>query len=639
MDKFLTRKLFIQDFKNTSWEDVMTEMNVDVATSTLESKICQILDKFAPMKVVQARNRYRSWLSNETKLEMQSRDSARMEAKLNDCDENWAIFRSLRNNCTKLQKNDKKVYLDNLYKRIEDEKDVKKLFSETRNLLGWKQLGGPTCFKIDGEIIRKEKMLADCQADYYVEKLTKIKNELPKVNMDPLAILKRIFGRWQPPGGMPSFSLKCVTHKEVGAMIRNLKDSHAYGIDNIDAFTLKLVAGTLIPPITHVINLSLGTSNFPARWKLSRILPLKKGRESESTAPKSYRPVSQLPVISKLAERTVQRQILTYLEDNRMISQHHHGYRDHHNTATALIELMDSIATGTDGNEITATMSMDLSAAFDCVPHGTLIEKLEYYGLDTTTKNWLKSYLQHRSSFVSIGNAKSKIYPTLQGVPQGSVLGPLLYLLFVNEITGIVEDPDCPNEVHRNTENLFSRDCKLCGFFPMYADDGQLQITSKNRNYNQDTIEKNFWKIIFFLNANGLMVNENKTKLTEFMSYQKRTKIGGIPPDLTVQELVTNKNGVQKLEDKHIMDSDQCRMLGLTMRNNLNWNYHLNNGKNALLPNLRKQIGNISRISSNMSKKARLNLDECLSFKQNQLHDMLMGQYKPYTSTESTGST
>ena len=368
----------------------------------------------------------------------------------------------------------------------------------------------------------------------------------------------------------------------------------------------------LIPAVTHVINLSLGTAQFPGRWKLVQILPLNKGRESENTDPASYHPESQLPVISKLMERAVQRQLLSYLEDNKLLSEHHHGFRDKHNTSTALIHLMDAIATATDENQITATMTIDLTAAFDCVPHGTLKDKLNFYGLDEQTKQWIKSYLEARSSFVSIGSAQSDIYSTPHGVPQGSVMGPLLYLLFVNEMTGIVEDTSCTNIVHKMRDRLFSRECNKCGIFPMYADDGQMQISSNDRDYNQDVLEKNFWEIRNYLNANGLSVNEGKTKLTEFMSYQKRTRTKGIPPDLTISEVIKDKQGRLRTQDKLLTDTVDCRMLGLPLKNNLTWDQHLNNGKKALLPALRRQIGSITRIGQNMSKKARLNLVNAL---------------------------
>ena len=154
--------------------------------------------------------------------------------------------------------------------------------------------------------------------------------------------------------------------------------------------------------------------------------------------------------------------------------------------------MMDSIATETDANLITASMNNDFSAAFDCVCHKTLKDKLGFYGLDKQTTDWIHSYLEARSSFVAIGSAQSRITCTPNGVPQGLVLGPLMYLIYVNEMPSVTEDRLCENQVYKQWENLFPRECHNCGKFPMYADDGQFPITSNNRFFNQDKLEENF---------------------------------------------------------------------------------------------------------------------------------------------------
>ena len=326
---------------------------------------------------------------------------------------------------------------------------------------------------------------------------------------------------------------------------------------------MKQVLKTLGPVITHIINLSLGSATFPPKWKISRILPLLKSSDAPKEVPASYRPVAQLPLVAKLTERIVQKQLLEYLENSNLLAPDHHAYRRRHSTTTALVQLMDTISTAADANQITATLSMDLSAAFDCVDHGILLDKLGYYGLDSQTLSWIKSYLQYRSFYVSIGSAKSEYRNSSQGVPQGSVMGPMMYLLYVNELPSIVEDEDCSDPSHRKSELLFPTGCKSCGSLPVYADDGTYAITSNNRSWNQRKIENCFWKTKNFLNANKLQVNDTKTNLTEFMLHQKRAKLTGIPPDLTVRETITDRNGTEREGDKLISDKTVCRLLGM----------------------------------------------------------------------------
>ena len=259
---------------------------------------------------------------------------------------------------------------------------------------------------------------------------------------------------------------------------------------------------------------------------------------------------------------------------------------------------------GTDANLITATMTLDLSAVFDCVRHSTLLNKLSFYGLDNTTTDWIASYLNGRSSYVSIGSANSTFRSTPHGVPQGSVLGPLLYLLYVNEMPYTINDDFCTNRAHENKEKLFGDICDYCGTLPSYADDSQYQLASNSRGWNQDKIDSTFWRLGDFLNANGLQVNQGKTVLVEFMSHQKRAKTNGIPPDLTVREEVTSRTGRKTWQDRLITDRTSHRVLGLVLQNNLSSDAHLSSGSKAMLPAVRRQLGLLSRLRPNMSKKA-----------------------------------
>ena len=282
-------------------------------------------------------------------------------------------------------------------------------------------------------------------------------------------------------------------------MIRAIKNSHAFGRDEIDGTTLKLVAHILAPTIAHIINLSLGTSHFPIKWKVSWIVPLLKSRDCDKSHPSSFHLVAQLPLISKLAERTVQTQMLNYLETSNQLAKDHHAYRFKTSTTTALIQLMDTIAIGADCNKITASLSIDLSAAFDCVSHVILNKKLQYYGFDLQTLEWIASYLTDRTAYVVIGSANSSIKTTFRGIPQGSILGPLLYLLFINKLPSIVNNFYCGEEAHQDTLILFGGSCNKCSSMPVFADNCQYLITSNDRYSNQIRLEEMFIRIRYFL--------------------------------------------------------------------------------------------------------------------------------------------
>ena len=497
----------------------------------------------------------------------------------------------MRNHCTLLQRQDKTKHNKEAFRKIETEKDSGKLFNFTKELLSWKSSPPPTGFLQDGKMYRKQKDIANIQAKFYRDKVNNIKRNLPRTEGDPLQVLKMAFEKWQPKHNIPIFKYKEVTESEVLKLITSLKNSSAFGHDEISATTLKIGAKFLAKPITHIINLSLGKGKFPMKWKLARVLPLLKSSDSDKLSPGSFHPLSQLSTISKLVERSLHSQLLEHLEKQELLLQDHHAYRKHLGTTSAIIQIMDTITSGADSNEFVATLSIDQTAAFDCVNHDLLLKKLEHYSLDNTTLEWIRQYLTQRTSYVSIGSQNSDMMKVDFGVLQGSVLGLILYLLYVNELSNVIKEDDCPDSSHNDKRRLFGNECKECGQLPIYADDSIYLISSNNR----------------LKNLNGLEVNGGKTVVTEFCTQQKRSKNSGLMPELTVK--VVEKG---RLVDKQILDSTYCRTLGLNLKNYLSWESHLCSGKKAVLPAVRRQLGALSSLKNVLSFKAKLQLTNAL---------------------------
>ena len=385
-------------------------------------------------------------------------------------------------------------------------------------------------------------------------------------------------------------------------LINKLGNSTAHGNDGIDAIALKAVAEDIAAPLNYIINLSIQSATFANKWKIGKVIPLWKGKGKDKLEPSSYRPVSMLPTVSKLVEKSVQEQIVRHMEGEHLWNTNHHAYKINHSTTTALSQLTDMIFEAGDRNEIAVAMSIDESAAFDCINHSVLSKKLDLYNFSATTKAWIKSYLDYRSQFISIGAHRSSFKNIKCGIPQGSILGPTIFNIYVNKLPDIVNDfESCSSDAHESTEYLFNVNCRYCGGLPCYADDAVYYVSSKSREWNQDRIKVILDRLTVFLNANYLTVNKSKTVLQEFMLKQKRCKINGSPPQLTT----FLENGDVKIV--HALKS--CNSLGGTLQNDLQWREHIETGENSLLSAVRKKLGALKYLGGGgIPRKSKLML-------------------------------
>ena len=360
---------------------------------------------------------------------------------------------------------------------------------------------------------------------------------LPKGRTDMQWMIQRatVPGKWLIRQIMTSFSFTLVTHEDVNKTSLSLRTKTSTGIYGISVKLLKSLAPVLTNPVTLIINQSLTMGIFPSKLKIAKVLPLLK--KNDPHIMDNYRPISLLTSISKLFEKVVFNQLFEYFHKNNLFYDSQYGFRKLYSTELAAMELTNKILVDIDEKNVSLTVFMDLRKAFDTLDHDILLNKLQYYGITGTALAWFTSYLKDRKQFVVIDGSQSGMLSLSTGVPQGSILGPLLFLIYMNDIP--------------NSSDNFT--------FILYADDTTLysciQLPSSTLNHINDELDK----VYAWLAINKLSLNMNKTKYMIFHAINK--SIEGIIPNLVI-------NGIQ------IHRVNSFNFLGLNLHENMSWKTH-----------------------------------------------------------------
>ena len=523
----------------------------------MTDKLTSVLDKFAPIKTIQVRSKYAPWLDDETKTVMAERDKAQQAAAKSEDQEKWILYRHLRNYATSCIKRAKKAWETSQLDSFSN--NATNLWRNVKGWMGWKNSGPPTQLFYEGKMVTSPLELAKTMNSFFISKVQKLQEKLPLTRNDPLKNLKNIMAT-----RTCSFSLKAVHPDEVLEIVNNLKNSKSTGLDDIDTGTLKLIINEILPALTHIINLSLTSLVFPNLWKLAKIIPLLK--KGDPLNPQKYRPVALLPILSKVLEKVIFKQIVKYVEGNGLLHPSHHGSRANHSTSTAMIEMYDSWIDSAEGEEMAGVMMLDLSAAFDLVDHHLLLQKLELLGFDQHAVLWMWSYLSERSQCVYVDGKLSDFEQVTVGVPQGSVLGALMYILFVNDLPEVVhghagqvhpaENHD--QEVQRQVN--FNMNCRVCGSLCCYVDDSTYMYSSSDPAILTEKLSAQYKCLAEYMGDNKLVINNDKTRLL-VMGTQKyaalRSQVRIDTGTVIIKPVETEK------------------LLGLNIHQNLKWKEHV----------------------------------------------------------------
>ena len=295
------------------------------------------------------------------------------------------------------------------------------------------------------------------------------------------------------------------------------------------------------------MKLSLKKGVIPSAWKVARITPLHKGGDPSNVA--NYRPISVLPILSKVLEKIVFQQVSAYLIENNLLCSQQHGFRPKHSTSTAIINLTDDLLRVIDKGYVVGLISLDLEKAFDLISHDLLLKKLKYFGFDESVINWFRNYLTQRRQITTVNGNESQSSFVQNGVPQGSILGPLLFIMFLNDLTKVVEK------------------CSMS----LYADDTCVYYASKNPQELESALNNDLSLMANWFSHNHLILNIKKCNYMVIGSQARLAPFRNI-------KIQTNNTQLERV--------NQCKYLGVIIDSNLTWNQQIDSVRLKAVRNL-----------------------------------------------------
>ena len=482
------RNYVVEDFQNsilghTDWK-LFWDNNVEDPEKLwdiMKDIILKCADNHCPMKRMKIRDDSPTWFSSEHIEELYYKDDLYNLANIYSTQENWEHFRSQNNRVKRLILEAKEEYIKDLLEQ--NNGNPRKFWRNINNISGLgKAKSKKGIEKIVNELGHELQNLdaAEFMNEYYTEAGPKLAE---KINTP-----------WEESQNLKGhtciFKFEFVPENLVKKLVLDIKISKSSAVDNLSSRILKDAFSVLTLELCRIYNLGIDVGVFPKDWSTGKISPIPKLNNS-STNPKDWRPITQIPLPGKIFEKILHGQIYKHFDDNNLLFNHQYGFRKEHSTSQAIFEVLKNLYGKWNEKKYSGCIYVNFSKAFETVDHAILLKKLQMYGFDNNSLTFMRNYMTTRTQTTRIGDYVSKAKDVRCGTAQGSILGPLIYIIYVNDVLGLLNDND----------NLF-----------LYADDMLIMSSHHNVEIMLRDLQRSLDKICTWCRQNKLTINESKTK-------------------------------------------------------------------------------------------------------------------------------
>lgn len=537
-----------RELSETNWLDVTMADSVDSAVDTFTDKLTTIINENSKMvKISRSKYNLKSWITPGLMRCMKHRDKLHSRSKKHPNNEILQIsYKRYRNFLTDLLHKLKKQHDEEELKKSEGKpkrlwkvvKEICHLSAANKDPVDLLHVPGThsageslnTCNKYFATVGRK-------LANNTLNNIKKHEHEL-------VSNLKSVDTPIQ------SFFMQPTDHLEVDQLISHLQNEKAPGIDGLSNKFIKEIREYIVAPLTDIFNMSFATGTFPSIWKTAVVTPIHKSGPKD--APSNYRPISLLNAFSKLLEKLANKRFITYLESRNLIFSRQFGFRRGKSTEDAVALLTTIVSRELDNNQNCVGVFLDLAKAFDTVSTPILLKKLENVGIRGVALNWFKSYLTGRKQCLRVGQHVSDSHEVEFGVPQGSILGPSLFILYLNDIQS------------QQTSNAEI----IC-----YADDTAIIYHSDTWNNVFSVVEQGLSNVSVWLQNNLLTLNIDKTKFICFHKTRKSAPPPHMQKNLKIHTCTPNDR--RTCDCRSIQETNAVKYLGVQLDQNLNFKQHI----------------------------------------------------------------